>query len=277
MQKKFSPQELRCFSNSAYTLLSEPTAKKYLLDLLHEIERCWLNSSEREQLLKSLEACLSHPLTLSYLQGIQFVFPNKPQKNFLELKHYLSFAVPIERFIGKGIVDSDFEVFRRDRDVSPAKDTEQPPLYLIADNIRSAFNIGSLFRTAECLGVSHIYLCGYSSTPEAAKTAKSAMGTEKLISWSWHSDVRKVLCDLKSLGIYTVALETAEPSVKLYQFQFPSPLAIIVGNEHYGIDTDVLLSCDNVVRIPVYGSKNSLNVAVAFAAAGYEVLRQWKG
>ncbi|PIZ62852.1 TrmH family RNA methyltransferase [Candidatus Saccharibacteria bacterium CG_4_10_14_0_2_um_filter_52_9] len=156
-------------------------------------------------------------------------------------------------------------------------------LILIAHNLRSAHNIGSLLRTAEGLAVGKIWLTGYSPYPlrenddrlphEARKTdqqiAKTALGAEKLLEWHHEAAIESVLDDLKQQGFVIAALEQAPGSTKLVDFQAPDKLALIVGREVEGLEPEILAECDVVVEIPMLGQKESFNVVQAAAMALY--------
>ncbi len=190
----------------------------------------------------------------------------------MTLKHFVTFMVPIERVLQKATQDDDFLVIENDR---TEKSQTAIPLVFILDNIRSAFNVGSCLRTAECLNIEKIYLCGYTPTPEQEKVLKTAMGTDKNITWTSSAKSIDAINELKFKGYRVVALETAAQAQSLYQkFEF-CPTAFVVGNERFGLDKDVLKACDEIRYIPLSGTKNSLNVGVSLAVAGFEWNRQY--
>jgi 23S rRNA (guanosine2251-2'-O)-methyltransferase len=191
----------------------------------------------------------------------------------MALKHLVNFIVPFERLLQKSVQDDDFLVEENDKAV---KDSETIPLVMVLHNIRSAFNVGSALRTAECLAIEKVYLCGYTPTPAQDKVARTALGTESLMEWEEQPAVLELLAKLKADGYHLIALETAEKSVDLYK-EFPRrPTALVVGNERFGLDQDILKAVDEIRRIPLRGQKNSLNVSVSLAVAGFEWTRQWK-
>lgn len=191
----------------------------------------------------------------------------------MTLKHFSSFALPFERLLHKNLQDDDFLVIENDKEASAL---EKLPLVFVLDNIRSAFNVGSIFRTAECLGASHIYLCGYTPLPTQGKLEKTAMGTQEDTPWSEAGRLFECLEELKDEGYRIVALETAASASDLYE-EFPTePTAFVVGNERFGLDPEILKVIDEVRIIPLRGKKNSLNVGVTAAIAGFEWMRQWR-
>jgi 23S rRNA (guanosine2251-2'-O)-methyltransferase len=160
-----------------------------------------------------------------------------------------------------------------------------PKLALIAHNLRSSHNVGSLLRTAEGLGVSTIYLTGYTPYPLAPKDerlphiaqkvdkqiAKTALGAEKLASWHHQPDIYELADKLKKDGFRIVALEQAPNSTKLFEYKPPQKLAIIVGREVEGLEPEILELCDQVLEIPMVGRKESFNVVQAAAMAMYQM------
>ena len=152
---------------------------------------------------------------------------------------------------------------------------------VIAHNIRSAHNIGSIFRTSDGAGVERIFLTGYTPTPATEQTvylarshkdlAKTALGAEKSIPWEQSEDIGSVLVRLKSEGYELVALEQSERSVDYREYRPKGKVALIVGNEVEGVDAESMEQADVILEIPMRGQKNSLNVSVAFGIAVFEI------
>jgi tRNA G18 (ribose-2'-O)-methylase SpoU len=191
----------------------------------------------------------------------------------MTLKHLISFAVPIERLLQKNLADDEFLILENDK--APIEVKKQP-LVFVLDNIRSAFNVGSLFRTAECLGAEAIHLCGYTPTPQQLKVAKTAMGTQDYLTWEEHLRTEDCLQILKAKGYRLIGLETTTHALPIYEDFALTPTAFIVGNERFGLEADILKLLDEVRIIPLQGRKNSLNVGVTAAVAGFEWMRQWQ-
>lgn len=147
--------------------------------------------------------------------------------------------------------------------------------YIIAHNIRSLFNVGSIFRTADAFGVTKIYLTGYTGQPghyvHGPKIAKSALGAEKFVPWEHQKSATKLIKELKAKNIQIIALENKVKSIKLSEFKPKFPLALVLGEEARGIKKDLLKLCNKTVEIPMHGKKESLNVSVAFGVAAYEI------
>ncbi|MDO8492802.1 MAG: RNA methyltransferase [bacterium] len=145
-------------------------------------------------------------------------------------------------------------------------------IYLILHNIRSAYNVGSIFRTADGAGVAKIFICGISPTPEDAKVLKTSLSAEKTVPWEYHAQTWRLLEKLKKDGLQIVALEQAPKSIDYRKFKLKLPLALIVGNEVHGLNKKILSLADKIIEIPMYGKKESLNVAVAIGIALYKLL-----
>jgi tRNA G18 (ribose-2'-O)-methylase SpoU len=145
--------------------------------------------------------------------------------------------------------------------------------YVIVDNIRSLENIGSIFRTADALGVSKIYLCGICGTPPNSKISKTALGAEKTIPWEYVKQTGRLIDKLKKQGIEITALEQAKNSINYAKYKPNFPIALIIGNEVKGISPKTLQKCNKVIELPMLGKKESLNVSVAFGVAGYEIIK----
>lgn len=160
--------------------------------------------------------------------------------------------------------------------------------FVVADNIRSLENIGSIFRTSEALKVDKIFLCGISGKPPQAKISKSALGAEEIVPFEYHSQTARLIKKIKkppyakaSEGqgrkIFIVALENNigkdKKSIVYTKFKPKFPLALVVGNEVKGISKRALKLSDKIIYLPMQGKKESLNVAVAFGIAAYQISR----
>lgn len=142
-------------------------------------------------------------------------------------------------------------------------------IYFVLDNVRSRFNVGSIFRTADGLGVKKIYLCGITPAPPHNEISKTALGAEKIVPWvkSWELGV--VMKELQHQGIQIIGAEKTQTSVDMRKVKWPSKVAILLGPEVEGSEEKVLSLCDRVVHIPMAGMKTSLNVSVAAGILGY--------
>lgn len=143
--------------------------------------------------------------------------------------------------------------------------------YVVCDNIRSLENIGSIFRTADALGISKIFLCGISGKPPHHKISKTALGADERVSWEYFRQIGRLIDKLKRDKIRVISLEQDKKAVLYSKFKPKFPLALIVGNELKGISKKILKKCDKIIFLPMAGQKESLNVSVAFGVAGYEI------
>ena len=150
--------------------------------------------------------------------------------------------------------------------------TSGPRVEALLDNIRSVFNVGAMFRTADGAGLRRLHLCGMTATPEHPRLAKTALGAEQVVPWSYYLNALDAARQLKKQGAMLWALESAPGSESLFRAvprAGSAPLILIVGNERAGIDPGLLSLCHRVLHIPMGGVKESLNVAIAFGVAAY--------
>ena len=150
--------------------------------------------------------------------------------------------------------------------------------YLILPNIRSCHNVGAMFRTGDAFGVTKIFLVGYTASPPKPQIDKVSLGAEKWIPWVKRKNLKRLIISLKKKGVKIVGLEKNESSrdIGVLDIKNIKDIALVVGNEVDGISEDILKLCDNVVHIPMYGKKESLNVSVAAGVAMYAVSKKVK-
>jgi 23S rRNA (guanosine2251-2'-O)-methyltransferase len=147
-------------------------------------------------------------------------------------------------------------------------------VHVLLDNIRSLYNVGSIFRTAEALGVAKLHLCGITATPENPRLAKTALGAETLVAWEQHNNGLWAARSLREQGFDLWSIEGGERSESLFGAGIPSgarKIALVIGNELAGVDPKILEISDRVLYIPMLGEKESLNLTVAFGIAAYFV------
>ncbi len=149
-------------------------------------------------------------------------------------------------------------------------------LHVVAHNIRSAENVGSLFRTCDSLGVAKLWLAGYTPGPDSPKVRKTALGAESSVESERATDVVKLLEGLRGQGFRIVGLELDPRAVPLSEYEPPGKVALVLGHEVDGVPPWVRDLCDDLVCIPQRGVKESLNVSVAAAIAAYEILVEFK-
>ncbi len=155
--------------------------------------------------------------------------------------------------------------------------SQRPIICLALHNIRSVYNVGAIFRTAEAMGVRKIYLCGYTPAPidrfgRARKdVAKAALGAEKMVEWESVESIRELISKLKKETYIIFALEQDTKSVLFTTAKLGSKNLLILGEEVEGIEPEILKKCDQVLEIPMRGKKESLNVSVAAGIALYGI------
>ncbi|MBI2425763.1 MAG: RNA methyltransferase [Candidatus Hydrogenedentes bacterium] len=151
------------------------------------------------------------------------------------------------------------------------------PVHAILDNIRSAFNVGSIFRTSDAGAVAHLHLCGMCAHPPHVKLEKTALGAFEYVPWTYHERTKDAVAAVRVQGVPVIAIEVTEDAIPLPDFAWPQPVAIMFGNEVTGIHPRNLARCDAIVRIPMHGYKNSINVATAYGIVLYHILQDWQG
>ena len=152
----------------------------------------------------------------------------------------------------------------------------QSGVVLILDNIRSAHNVGSAFRTADAFKVDKIWLCGISACPPSAEIHKSALGAEDSVPWEHRADTEALVRELREQGYTVLSVEQTENATKLQDFS-PAPFeryALVFGNEVEGVQQGVVDASDGALEIPQYGTKHSLNVSVSIGVVLWQVTRK---
>lgn len=179
----------------------------------------------------------------------------------------------------KGDIETSIlTVKSNDANISREEYEKQPktPLYIILDNLRSAFNVGSIFRLCDGLRIAGLFLCGYTASPPHIKLEKTAAGTISYVPWKKFETTIKAVNYLKKQNIPVWAVETTSHSYDYSKVDYPSPVGIVVGNEALGVAKEVLLACDKIIEIPLLGFKNSINVAVACGIVGFKIVEHFQ-
>lgn len=157
------------------------------------------------------------------------------------------------------------------------KNTERFPIFAVLDNIRSLYNVGSIFRTADAVRLGKLYLTGITGCPPRKEIDKTALGAVETVPWEYRSDAPSLIKELRENGTHIVVLEHTNESVPYTQFKPRFPLCLIVGNEVFGIQDKLVELADAALEIPMYGSKQSLNVTIAFGIVIYHMLFTYLG
>lgn len=164
------------------------------------------------------------------------------------------------------------ELGRMDKD--EFKSSEKNRIILVLDNVRSLNNVGSAFRTADSFLIEAIYLCGVTGVPPNKDIEKTALGATQTVNWKHFKTTREALEELKAMHYFIASVEQAKHSVMLNRFVKPEkPLALIFGNEVYGVEQEIIDNSDACIEIPQFGTKHSLNVSVSMGIVLWEMLR----
>lgn len=158
------------------------------------------------------------------------------------------------------------------------KKAKKTPIILVLDNVRSAMNVGSVFRTADAFIIERIYLCGITATPPNKEILKTALGAQEAVDWQHMQDVTALVESLKESGNYIVAVEQTENSTALNKFTLPKKkIVLIFGNEVFGVNQQIIDLCDESIEIPQFGTKHSLNISVSAGIVMWELWNKMKG
>ncbi|MFZ0588964.1 MAG: RNA methyltransferase [Bryobacteraceae bacterium] len=150
------------------------------------------------------------------------------------------------------------------------------PVSLLLDNIRSLYNVGAFFRTADGTGVERLYLSGITARPPKKQLSKTALGAEERVAWVSTEDPVETINALRRQEHEIAAIETSVNAVDIFDWQPHFPVCVLFGHEVDGLSPALLKLCDTYVRIPMLGLKHSLNVASAGAVVMYELLRKYR-
>lgn len=149
------------------------------------------------------------------------------------------------------------------------------PVIVVLENIRSAYNVGSVFRTGDAFLIEAIYLVGYCARPPHKEIRKTALGAEETVHWKWFPTTAEAIADLREKGYGVYAAEQAEGSFLLHDIEFDreEKIAVVFGNEVTGVESSTLSLCDGCLEIPQWGMKHSLNIATAAGVVLWELVR----
>ena len=152
----------------------------------------------------------------------------------------------------------------------------RPEIHIVLDRLRSAHNVGNIFRLADAVGANEIVCCGYTAAPPHPKLVKTAMGTDKTVPFRSFPTAADALRELKAEGCKAVAVETLETACDAWKFDYPDKIALLLGNEALGISPDALELCDAAVSLPMFGTKVSINVGNCAAVVLYMIVAKGK-
>lgn len=232
---------------------------EYLITLNPEA-RSFQFSEEEIERLRQFRQVLRQPFSPEDRRDIA--------QQLLKLRHLL--AAKIQQPLKEG------SLIILERDVPPPTPLIWPAeVIVVLDHLRSPYNVGAILRTMECVGLRRIISLGYTPRLDSKQVKRSAMGCEALMQVEYEQDGVAALKRLQAQGFQMYALETIVPSTSVFDLALvlPSqetPLALVVGNEEFGVDESLLGMADHLIHIPTFGTKNSLNVSIAFSVAIYQ-------
>ncbi len=260
MNKDFEHQKLNSFDSNKII--------KILLDLATFIET------------KNYRVDSSHFLKLSkyhfFLKDHKDEYIQKLNKEFRKVKaldyQFQIYIMNLERLMGQSSKEYDFLVDKNDKMVS----VKSFDVICILDSIRSAHNIGSMFRNAECFGSKKIFLTGLSPNADHAQVQKTAMGSTELVDFEYRKSALELVKELKNEEYTIIAVETIKNSLALHDLEVDNKrkFAFIFGHEQHGISLELIEYADQSIHLPLYGRKNSLNVSICQAIVLQEVCRK---
>lgn len=161
------------------------------------------------------------------------------------------------------------------KSVEEFKQSEKRPVIVVLENIRSAYNVGSVFRTADAFLIEAVYIIGYSAKPPHKEIKKTALGAEETVTWKYFKTTTEAIADLKINGYKIYAAEQTEGSIMLQDIsiQEGEKMAVVFGNEVTGVEQVTIHLCDGCIEIPQLGMKHSLNIATAVGVVLWELVR----
>ena len=161
------------------------------------------------------------------------------------------------------------------KSVDEFKQSDKFPIIVVLENIRSAYNVGSVFRTSDAFLIEAIYIVGYSAKPPHKEIKKTALGAEETVTWKYFKTTNEAIDELKDKKYKVYAVEQAEGSYKLHSANFRQneKIAMIFGNEVTGIEQSTIHLCDGCIEIPQFGMKHSLNIATAAGVVLWELVK----
>jgi 23S rRNA (guanosine2251-2'-O)-methyltransferase len=171
---------------------------------------------------------------------------------------------------------SDRLPFQATQAAAPYESIAALPVSILLDNVRSLYNVGAFFRTADAAGVEKLYLCGITGSPPKRAISKTALGAEERVNWEHTWNPTELVESIRAQGAEIAAIETTVHAIDLFDWQPRFPVCVIFGHEVDGIRPEISARCDTHVRIPMLGTKHSLNVATAGGIVVYELLRKYR-
>lgn len=168
------------------------------------------------------------------------------------------------------------EIFNARPKLDELKHVSRFPVSVVVENVRSLYNVGSLFRTSDGALIEKLYLCGYTGHPPRKEIDKTALGSVDSVPWEHYGDPYEIVSQLKERGYHITALEHTSHSMPYNTCEYAFPLCVVIGNEVDGVSEELIALCDSAVEIPMHGLKQSLNVSVAYGIIMYSIIDQYQ-
>ena len=159
------------------------------------------------------------------------------------------------------------------KSVDEFRQAPKQPVIAVLENVRSAYNVGSVFRTADAFLIEAVYLCGYTAFPPHKEIRKTALGAEETVLWKHFKNIKDALDELRLQGYAIYAVEQVQGSIPLHAFRSDQKTAVIFGNEVTGVEQSTIVQTDGCIEIPQWGMKHSLNIATAAGVVLWELVR----
>jgi tRNA G18 (ribose-2'-O)-methylase SpoU len=160
------------------------------------------------------------------------------------------------------------------KSVEEFKRSDKVPIVVLLENIRSAYNVGSVFRTSDAFLIEAIYICGYTAKPPHKEIKKTALGAEDTVDWKHFETTAEAIEELRGKGYKIYSVEQVENSISLEKFNTAGNIAVVFGNEVRGVEQSTIALCDGCIEIPQLGMKHSLNIATAAGVVLWEMVRK---
>jgi tRNA G18 (ribose-2'-O)-methylase SpoU len=169
---------------------------------------------------------------------------------------------------------SHSEIAKKRRSANELTDSERIPVVVLVDSIRSLYNVGSIFRTSDGAQIEKLILTGFTPSPPRKEIEKTALGATKSVPWDFIKDPLEAIIALKTTGYRICLLELTDTSTPYYEVRRSDfPICLVIGNEITGVSKNIIQVSDMAIEIPMFGMKQSLNVAVAYGIAIFELRR----
>lgn len=161
------------------------------------------------------------------------------------------------------------------KSVEEFRKSDKVPIIVVLENVRSAYNVGSVFRTADAFLIEAIYICGYTAYPPHKEIKKTALGADETVRWKHFKNIAEAIAEIKGMGYKVYAAEQAVDSYKLHAIDYEQDekIAVVFGNEVTGVEQSTIEQCEGCIEIPQLGMKHSLNISVAAGIVLWELVR----